>query len=438
MSVRPLAYPLPGHRIAYAAFCRAEYTFALKAAEELEPTSEAHVLRSMILRYLGRHEEAVHAARMGISGATTNDEKALAFCALANTQLATGLFNEARATLARVETPASELSVSARSEIGFLRTVYAYVTGDPERAELEIIEAYRDPNPHTRSRVLQIHAFICGLKENYRESCKLFVRALDEIDKSPVVHLHSQILMAISFLASEVDVKVDLADMRRRLREMSWTEHMGTQRYWAHRNFGLRLALDGGVGAQLGLRLLSKSAEYAVKPTQKVLAILDSSATSFHYGEPHNGASWLTMADELAAQTDWAAEGGDERIALLIAAELFAETQPQRADGYLRLFESLPPMSNLMALSHGSRMPATVAHAKGVVARYGGRTEEAVAQFKVAFELFKKASYQWRQAESALQIYQITGDERYRKRGQRLIRPHSESWIAEMLDPVDV
>lgn len=436
-SARPARLHKSALEAADLAYRSARYETALVALNAVDASSEAFALRATILRHIGKHEDALQEAYRAVQTAADQNARAYALCVVACVHIALGDIPRAKFSVesAAMEHPTSNRS---RAKIGFFRALVAYASGDDVEAERELIEAYRAKG-FRRAIALQLHAFILASREENHESCKMLLRAVEELDQDPHVEYYAHCLHNISFIAGEIDVEIDLHDIRGRLRRLPWTGALHTFRFWSYRNFGLRLALDGGVGVELGLSMLHQSADYAMTSAQRTLALLDSAQVAFHVGEPQNGMAFLRDADDLARTVNWSEEtsaygAGNERLALLIAAELYAPINPDRAAGYLRMYDGLPPMHATMTLSHDRRRLAIEDHARGVVSAAIGDTAHAIASLQRAMETFERIAYKWRAAASGLRLHEITKEDSYRARAEALIRPsYPKSWIAEIL-----
>ena len=449
MTQRPLRTPLDALAVASAAFHRGDFEFALRAVEEQPPTTAAHCLRSSILRRLRRVEGSHQAAQLAASAVQDDEDRALAACTVATSLMLQGRDNEASERLEAVESIREYVSDFARGRIGFTRALMAWKSEDAVAAESHMMEAYRCPEPFERLCSYQLHGFIYHLQGRSRDAVDMFVKALRESDKTHSVPWIAELLMNLTFLTSEIEVDVrregepmrtgthkhetvDLPDLRRRIRELPWTENLYEHRFWASRNLGSRLVLDNGVSAHLGLILLQQSAEVATTAAQRVLALLGGAEAAFHLREPEHGAAYLRQAEEAIPQIAWEREDEEERLALLTVAELTADRNNERAQGYLARFHGLPPLNGMMALSHGNRLPAMIAHAEGMVARYGGDTAKAIERFRFALKTFSGIGYKWRASSAALNLFEITGDSRYALRADELAKSYPQSWLCRL------
>lgn len=437
MKPRPLSHSFADRRlaVAQAAYDAARFDEALVLLDGCEPVTRAQTLRSTTLCMLGRVHEAVEISRFAVHAASTPHDRIRALLSLTYASLSVEP-EHAGAALAMIDADRRELPVELRSEIGFAEAILAYARGDAdEQAETSMVEAYRDRSPYAQTRALQLHSYIFAQRGEYRQAFEVLMRALKVNDEnpSPNISMLACILRGIAMLVHELPFEVDLADLRARAYALPWTEHTKAYRYWTFRALGLRMGLEGGVGASLGLTLLTRSFEYAGTPAQRALSAFDAAFIGFSHNEPISASSLLEEADRISREVDWAAEVQDERLALIEAAQLFAPVRVDKAAAYLRLFRSLPPMEPTQALAHDRRIEAMLAYADGLTAKFSGETEQAAGHFRAAYDLFRAMSYDWRAAAAAIELEAITGDVFLRLDAQRLIRPYPRSWIAEKL-----
>jgi hypothetical protein len=431
---RPVSRSFDALASATAAFHRGDFDFALRAVEAQQPTTKTHCLRSSILRRMNRIAEAHDAAEWAVAAAQDDEDCVLAACNMATSLSVLKRPEEAVAAIAEADDLRYRVSDFARGRVGFTRALMAWGAGDAETAESEMLEAYRCSEPHERMCAYQLHAFVSFLREEHDKACEMLVMALAEHDKAPSAPWEAQIISNISFLSSELATKVNLNDMRRRLRALPWAPGLHEHRFWAHRNFGLRLVTDGGLSVQVGIVFLRQGQDFAVTAAQKALSTLDSAQAAFHVEEREHAEAFLSQGVELLGKIDWTQESGDERFSLLTAAELCAPKKPEEAARLLETFRALPPMGYLQAFSHGNRLPAMIAHAEGVVARWNGDKERAVERFSFALEAFEAIRYKWRASEAALELHLLTGNALYRARGEELLNDdYPESWLRLLL-----
>ncbi len=434
MKQRPLRVPFDPLASATAAFRRGDFEFALRAVESQQPTTKAHCLRSSILRRMNRPQEAHDAAEWAVAAAQDDEDRALAACTMATSLSVLKRPEEALVAIAEADDLRYRVSDFTRGRVGFTRALMAWGAGDAEAAEREMLEAYRCADPHERMCSRQLHAFVCFLREEHDKACEMLVMALAEHDKAPSAPWEAQIIANISFLSSELATKVNLNDMRRRIRALPWTPGLHEHRFWAHRNFGLRLVTEGGLSTQVGITFLRQGQDFAVTLAQKAMATLDSAQAAFHVEEREHAEAFLSQGVELLGKVDWAKESGDERFSLLAAAEMLAPKKPAEAATLLETFRTLPPMGYLQAFSHGNRLPAMLAHAEGVVARWSGEKDRAVERFTFALEAFEEIKYRWRAAEACFELHMLTENALYRARGEELLNgDYRESWLRMLL-----
>lgn len=128
---------------------------------------------------------------------------------------------------------------------------------------------------------------------------------------------------------------------------------------------------------------------------------------------------------------------GEERSALLVLAELFADENPAIAEQYLARFRSLSA-SVIPLLSYGTdpRLRGLEAYSQGIAWLRLGDSGEGKAALSEAWSIFEDFDYGWRAALCALHLYETTRDRRWLQRATRKIAPWADSWIARRITEV--
>ena len=162
-----------------------------------------------------------------------------------------------------------------------------------------------------------------------------------------------------------------------------------------------------------------------------ILCYLDRARLARSTGEMVFAAEQLQEAHEIAQRVSWSEATGEERSALLVLAELFAQDEPAIAEQYLARFRTLRG-SVIPILSYGSdpRVKGHEAYTQGVAWLHLGDVTEANDALTEAWSIFEDFNYGWRAALCALGLHQITKDRRWIARARQRIAPWPHSWIA--------
>lgn len=427
-----------GHFEAAAFAClRADYDLTLTLLDG-ESGAHANMLRSTALRRMGRVDEALEAA--GSATATVHgEERVLALTVLTHAYIDLGDAKSAAATVARIHHNGKR-SDEMRAQVGYARMIVAHFCGDHAGVEKHLIEAGRS-NPNARARATHLFASMCVATGRAEEASQMFAHALTllhDAGQHADMALYAATLCDLAALVAEMPFPVDLAEIRADLQRLPQTWYLAEQCFGAYRNLGMRLTLDGGVSASLGLVLLRRGAEYATTNAQRVSVLLDAAYVAYALDEPYSGGASLAEANELAESIDWGAESGDERNALIVAAELYASRDHARAQKYLDLHRSLPPPAAALSIAQNRRIQASLAYAEGIVARYAGNSALAIGRLEHACELFASMKYNWRAALAAFEMYEITKTEEHRVRASDLIHAYPQSWIAARIGDASI
>jgi DNA-binding CsgD family transcriptional regulator len=162
-----------------------------------------------------------------------------------------------------------------------------------------------------------------------------------------------------------------------------------------------------------------------------VLCFLDRAQLAKNTGETAFAAEQLQEAHDIAQRLTWSDVSGEERAALLVLANLFANEDAAVAEQYLARFRSMRS-SVIPMLSYGTdpRIRGIEAYSQGIAWLRIGDIGEGKAALSEAWEIFEDFNYGWRAALCALGLFQATGDRRWVHRAAEKIEPWPQSWIA--------
>jgi DNA-binding CsgD family transcriptional regulator len=144
----------------------------------------------------------------------------------------------------------------------------------------------------------------------------------------------------------------------------------------------------------------------------------------------------LDDAADLAERVEWRAIRGEERVALLLLAELYAPHDGALAMSYVaRYQETGDRYEPLLASNADRRVPAIVAYCLGYVHEQLGELEEAEESYKEAFEIYDAIGYDWRAGRAALGLSRIVKDSTsWKNAAKKKLQQYPLSWLAAQLN----
>ncbi|MEA2666178.1 MAG: Bacterial regulatory protein luxR family [Candidatus Eremiobacteraeota bacterium] len=128
--------------------------------------------------------------------------------------------------------------------------------------------------------------------------------------------------------------------------------------------------------------------QFAPTPAWRTWALAGRAALANAFGELHAAREHAAQAAELAATIDWSATLGEERVALLILAEVLSATDPLAALPVMARYEELSvPMDRAQVLSDDPRREALECHVRGLIARTRGDNAGARVLLRRAYTI---------------------------------------------------
>ena len=311
---------------------------------------------------------------------------------------------------------------------------------DEAEKEIKPILAARDSEFYVQ--VLILNGALYAARERYENQGSTLLEALRVVlssetrDVFPWGHLISQ----LSILSRELpnpsirNKAIEQVDM------VPWTEDLAEPRFISLKAVGWRRALQGDYFN--AFRYLKQAAACAHTLPWRVMASCDRAYLAASLGEVRWSEQELQEASELAERVEWRAIDGEERIALLLLAELNAPHDGALALSYVARFQETGDRFNaVLSFNADRRVEALVAYSLGYVRQHLGDREEAEDLYRKAFTIYDAIGYDWRAARAAMGLFQVNRDARWLDEAAKKLRPYPLSWLANHLKnlvPADI
>jgi DNA-binding CsgD family transcriptional regulator len=326
----------------------------------------------------------------------------------------------------------------ARAELAYERGRRYAFARDLERAREQLAFAAQTESPTRKVEALQLQAFIEGLEGRYAQEAAALIRLLQQIDPSDQQFNWPAAFatFTLAVLARELFLPEALPIVDAVLRTCNWPAELNLPHFQALKALGWSYALRGDYFN--GFRYLKKSMAHAPTPAWQAMAALDRAYLARCLNEERWSRQELNDAEELSERVDWRATRNEERVALLLFAELFAPIDAQRAQQYLAAFSDLTDLRvpNLHYGAHDERLRAQADYSAGVTELARGNDKTAVKRLQDSFAVYDRIGYEWRAGRAALRLYETTRDSRWlRVAGEKLHR-YPDSWLAAELRAV--
>jgi len=377
----------------------------------------AHALRGRTLMRLGRNQEAIETLEAGAKDAQIEGSShargeltmliAAAQHRAGNLSAATEYFSAARAYV--WSTTDSDL----HSELARHLATMHWAEGNLEGAESDARQALRATSPMHKALALELLGAIESSRGHLHTYAACLEEALEALEELPwrEVWIEGAIIRTLALLARDLELPGMAERVEERAASMVWTDETAAWHYETLRNLGWCAAVGGD--HLKAFRLLRLSAENAPAKAWRVFAFLDRSFLAREMREPLFAAAELESGERLADSVDWEATTGDERCALLTLAELVAPKDPTRAEAILDRYRGIKRRMSVLVSQRDGLLRAAECHAFGIVLAASGQPGRGADLLNEAFELWRSKGFVWRATRTALEMAELTGDERH-------------------------
>ena len=336
-------------------------------------------------------------------------------------------FENANAALA--ETTERDLAVS----LAYYRSLrYGFEHRLNEaRDQLAIIR--RSASPAHRAEAAFAEMFILAQERRFVDQAQVLTALLASTDP-PGVDEETRLYAVwnLAILAREIFLPEAVALLERHIDAAPWPGDYERQHFEALKALGWCHALRGDYFN--AFRRLKASQEVLQDRARLTIAHLDRAYLARCKNEMLWHRQELAEAEDLARTIDWRREQGEERVALLLLAELFAPVDRAKASYYIAQYDELPRLNQPMQhFAHDCRLDALADYSRAVVDLALGSKKTAVALLKRTEKTYEDIRYDWRAGRCALRLYETTGDDAYLQRAGERLRHYMNSWLGEEL-----
>lgn len=278
-------------------------------------------------------------------------------------------------------------------------------------------------------------SYISARRERYTEQAERLTKVLDLIgnkreefieDWCVAVHTLAGLAreLPLAPAAARAKAEVDL--------DVNWPEDSATRRFQALKAVAWSQALSGD---ELScLRYLRQAQHIHIEPIWRVILFLDRSYFASIVGDLHWAANEFAAAEDLVDDIAWDETSGEERVSLLLLAELATIHAPKRARFYIARFRDLGKLrTNLQHFAFDDRLQAMAAYAGGVVSLASGDAQQAEESLRAAWSTFDRIGYNVRAAQASLALYKATNKARWVHLAEDKLEYYSHSWLVRRL-----
>jgi DNA-binding CsgD family transcriptional regulator len=317
------------------------------------------------------------------------------------------------------------------------KALIAWMRQENDGAETGAVIELGSPDPNDRARARILLSWIAVRRGEILRQVDELQKALDELEAAdaPDQYHRANALFNLAVLCRELPLS-EVADRVRAIYDaLPWTSGLRLERFHVTRLLAAIDELNGNeLAAFAGFR---KATRLAPSEHWSILCLLDRAMLAKNTGEMAFAAEQLQEAHEVAQRLSWNDVVGEERSALLVLADLFAQDDAAMAEQYLARFRTLASgVIPILAYATDPRVRGFQSYSQGVAWLHIGDVDEGKAALAEAWSIFDEFNYEWRAALCAVALFEVTHDRRWIQRAESKIEPWPNSWIARRVAAV--
>lgn len=389
---------------------------AAQAHMHADPPSALRVLLRVQASRLTRGERIVRDTLLAEAFARTKD------------------FDSADRSLASALASAKELGDGELLSLVGYRYVRRYLLAEKPAEARDYLKIARSDTSHsTQVYALYAETLILPYEERVQEQALKLVELLRLLDpKSGKFNdLRAWATHTLAGLAREFPVPGASAEVERQLGGTPWPSDFSANLFQTLKALAWSKALRGDYFS--AFRLLK--AAVSVTPTEawRVVAACDRSYLARAFGELRWSRVELEDTEELAQNVDWSQTKGEERIGLLLLAELTSTFDASRSAAYLARYRELSEIRSPLHYAKDARLGAFGNYSSGIVEIALGNHSRGVSDLQKALEVFERFGYDFRAARCLIAEYEVRGHSELLERAREKLRGFEQSWLAAQL-----
>jgi DNA-binding NarL/FixJ family response regulator len=317
------------------------------------------------------------------------------------------------------------------AEVRYQQAASAWIQRRLDAAEriLARVDARAEPVP-VRVQRLVLEGAIAASRGDMARQGGLLLEALRCVREQaePNVFQWAFVVSQISYLARELHSPSLREAVYAELPSIPWTQDISGRHFTTVRAVGWCHALEGDYFN--AFRRLKEASLIAPSPAWRVMSLCDRSYLARCLGETRWAEQERNDARELAATVEWAALAGEERFALCLLAELFAEFDGPLALAQIAQYKKAGThFTATLASADDRRVAALESYSLGVVQRALGDTAEAVRLIRRSYEIYSSVGYRWRAGRAAKALAELTGEAAWAERAAAELAVYPRSWL---------
>jgi tetratricopeptide (TPR) repeat protein/DNA-binding CsgD family transcriptional regulator len=307
----------------------------------------------------------------------------------------------------------------ADSRLAYQRARLSWLTRDFDPHCGDLAVALRNPDPNAQVMALNVRGWMhAGLEEFERQlddsvaALRIVAENIDACDLWTV----GSLLHATARLAFEMN-RDDVVALAERVYDLvPWTDEIKVDRFKTLRSLAWHAFLQGQPARAQWMFKDSKALAPSIP--WAVMAHLDRAYVARMSDNELWAVEELAQAHRLSSQVQWGSTVGEERVALVTFALLYASVDMGQAQRYVSTYIALGTenVDPTLAMGTDRRAIGFEKMASGRVHQVLGNTALAVRSYETAYDIFSQMGFHYRAAIAAEGLWQTT---------------HIDSWLAK-------
>jgi tetratricopeptide (TPR) repeat protein len=412
--------------------------FKQRAAEN-QQYPKTRLLAAKVLSRIGRPEESLEQLQPLTDPASSG--LALAVHALAQQSIVEVILGREDRAVACLDRAEQLVTSSDDMELEFHlhlhQALRAWTKRDFARTEAFARSAMSSSHPETLALAGQFLGFVAASRGRYMEQIAILESALADLDTMPAHDLWIEVSLMhnISGIVSDLFLPAVARRMSDRANTIAWTDEVAVARH----NILRSLAYFRSLGSDpfLPFEYLDRASAAAPTEAWRFTSLVDRlflvhEMSGDRIVEDFDATSEIRRAEDLATSIDWESVDGEERLGLLLLAEILAPQRPKDAATYLARYRELQQtMSPLLMAKSDPRCVAIEDFVEGIVVAANAETQRGIELIGKAFAYWDDIGYSWRATRAAIKLYELSGEERYIDWAFRESRRYPASWLSD-------
>jgi DNA-binding CsgD family transcriptional regulator len=397
---------------------------------------EATLLRARSLYRLKRYPETIALLEPVLTTFADGDEACTAFMLFGSSIARSGDVDRGleilEATAANAD--AARVHRAIRAEIAHARALAHWTRRELEETERLARRAESAGADIISVRATQLRGFVALAQQRFREALALFNATLDA---------YWQCRQRDSDLAEMTVFEITALELMLRSRSVSGTHRVPERRRardpWEtpppvasvvamqiSAGDAWLFSLDGDRDA--AFRKMRTAEDMAPAPAWRVWALAGRAFLAAAFGEPGSAREHAAVATEIAHTVDWNATTGEERVALLLLAEVLTAVEPPAATAVLKMYDALPrPMDPGQAMSGDPRLRAFEDFVRGLEVRSRGDHTSAMRLLTSAASRYAACGNLWRAVLARIELASTSQDTSELEAARAIVAEHFPS-----------